>query len=50
MRNKIAILLLAFAVSAASLVAQTRTARTTLDIYVIDVEGGNSVLFVSPFG
>ena len=24
--------------------------RTTLDIYVIDVEGGNSTLFVSPSG
>jgi beta-lactamase superfamily II metal-dependent hydrolase len=29
------------------LMAQTRTANT-LDIYVIDVEGGNSTLFVSP--
>src|SRR5882762_9144082 len=37
MRKKTAFLLLAFAVSAASLVAQTRTARTTLDIYVVDV-------------
>jgi len=50
MRKKTAFLLLAFAVSAASLVAQTRTARTTLDIYVVDVEGGNSVLFVAPSG
>src|ERR1700675_5092221 len=50
MRKKIAFLLLAFAVSAASLVAQTRTVRTTLDIYGIDVEGGNSVLFVTPSG
>src|ERR1700731_1727846 len=50
MRKKIAFLLLAFAVSAASLVAQTRTVRTTLDIYVVDVEGGNSVLFVAPSG
>src|SRR5579862_4147693 len=50
MRKKIALTLLAFAVSAASLSAQTRTARTTLDIYVIDVEGGNSVLFVAPSG
>ena len=24
--------------------------RTTLDIYVVDVEGGNAVLFVSPSG
>jgi competence protein ComEC len=29
--------------------AQTRTAKT-LDIYVIDVEGGNATLFVSPSG
>jgi beta-lactamase superfamily II metal-dependent hydrolase len=29
--------------------AQTRTART-LDIYVVDVEGGNATLFVSPSG
>ena len=50
MCKKITFLLLAFAVSAASLVAQTRTVRTTLDIYVVDVEGGNSVLFVAPSG
>ena len=41
-------------ISAAFLVlpsfAQTRKARTTLDIYVIDVEGGNATLFVSPSG
>jgi beta-lactamase superfamily II metal-dependent hydrolase len=30
-------------------VAQTRSAKT-LDIYVIDVEGGNATLFVSPSG
>src|SRR5712671_3128608 len=30
--------------------AQTRTARTTLDMYVVDVEGGNGVLFVTPSG
>src|SRR5947199_331288 len=36
-------------VSALGAVAQTRTANT-LDIYVIDVEGGNAVLFVTPFG
>jgi beta-lactamase superfamily II metal-dependent hydrolase len=33
----------------ASPVAQTR-ARQTLDIYVVDVEGGNATLFVSPSG
>src|SRR5579872_3308559 len=31
-------------------IAQTRAPRTTLDIYVVDVEGGNSVLFVAPSG
>src|ERR1044071_5440014 len=30
--------------------AQRGPARTTLDIYVVDVEGGNAVLFVSPSG
>src|SRR3981189_727997 len=34
-------------ISAAPSAAQT---RTTLDIYVIDVEGGNSTLFVPPSG
>ena len=35
--------------SAAGLVAQTRTGGT-LNIYVVDVEGGNSTLFVTPSG
>ncbi len=35
--------------SAALAAAQTRAART-LDIYVVDVEGGNATLFVSPSG
>jgi beta-lactamase superfamily II metal-dependent hydrolase len=34
---------------AASPVAQTRSAKT-LDIYVVDVEGGNATLFVAPSG
>jgi competence protein ComEC len=42
-------LLLALALSAVSPAAQTRTAKT-LDIYVVDVEGGNATLFVSPSG
>jgi competence protein ComEC len=42
------VLLLAVALSAV-LIAQTRTAKT-LDIYVIDVEGGNSQLYVAPSG
>jgi competence protein ComEC len=50
MRTKIVILVLAFMASSALITAQTRTPRTTLDIYVIDVEGGNSVLFVAPSG
>jgi len=39
---------LAVALSAV-LIAQTRTAKT-LDIYVMDVEGGNSQLYVTPSG
>ena len=39
--------LMALALGAAVLVAQ---ARLTLDIYVIDVEGGNATLFVAPSG
>ena len=30
--------------------SQTRGTQTTLDIYVVDVEGGNAVLFVAPSG
>jgi beta-lactamase superfamily II metal-dependent hydrolase len=47
MRAKIALLTLALAFAATSSVAQT---RSTLDIYVVDVEGGNAVLFVAPSG
>src|SRR2546421_11793284 len=39
----------ALLLSAVLLVAQVR-ARTTLDIYVVDVEGGNATLFVAPSG
>ena len=42
------VFVLAVALSAV-LIAQTRAAKT-LDIYVIDVEGGNSQLYVSPSG
>ena len=42
--------LLALAFSPGIAAAQTRAARTTLDIYVVDVEGGNAVLFVTPTG
>jgi competence protein ComEC len=41
--------IVALAVVAASPAAQTRN-RSTLDIYVVDVEGGNATLFVSPSG
>ena len=41
--------LLAFALTAASAAAQTHTSKT-FDIYVLDVEGGGSTLFVSPSG
>lgn len=43
------VILLALVLSAAVAVAQTRTAKP-LDIYVVDVEGGNAVLFVAPSG
>lgn len=43
------VLLWALALSAVALVAQSRTAKM-LDIYLIDVEGGNSQLYVSPSG
>src|SRR4030081_3474863 len=42
-------LLFALALAQAFPAAQTRTAKT-LDIYVVDVEGGNATLFVSPSG
>ena len=41
---------LALLLSTAAAVAQTAPKRTTLDIYVVDVEGGNAVLFVTPSG
>jgi len=42
-------LLLALALPVAFPAAQTRTVKS-LDIYVVDVEGGNATLFVSPSG
>ena len=44
------ILLFALTLFASSAVAQQNQPRKTLDIYVIDVEGGNATLFVSPSG
>ncbi len=47
MRNMRTALLLAFALVAVSVAVNTQPARA-LEIYVVDVEGGNAVLFVSP--
>lgn len=44
-----AILLLSFGLFVVLATAQSRTSKT-LDIYVVDVEGGNATLFVSPAG
>src|SRR5882672_2153003 len=43
-----AILVLVFALAVFA-TAQTRTSKT-LDIYVVDVEGGNATLFIAPSG
>ncbi|MGD0963839.1 MAG: MBL fold metallo-hydrolase [Candidatus Acidiferrales bacterium] len=48
MRRSMA-LVLTFLLSAGTAAAQAQTAKT-FDIYVIDVEGGNATLFVSPSG
>lgn len=48
MRKSI-LFVMALALAAASLTAQTRTSKP-LDIYLVDVEGGNATLFVSPAG
>ena len=45
---RVAGIALAALLAAVAVVAQS--ARTTLDIYLIDVEGGNATLFVSPAG
>ncbi len=50
MRARICFATLVLVLSAALAVAQQRGPRTALDIYVVDVEGGNAVLFVSPSG
>ena len=47
MRARLVILGVALAVGTALLSAQ---ARRTLDIYVVDVEGGNATLFITPAG
>jgi competence protein ComEC len=48
MRRTIVLVFL-LVLSASAAVAQTKTPKT-LDVYVIDVEGGNAVLFVAPSG
>src|SRR4051812_29939218 len=47
--KRTALLLGAVLLSAAAMPAEAQQ-RTTLDIYVIDVEGGNATLFVPPSG
>ena len=47
MRARFFVVVLAVAVGGVLLAAQ---ARSTLDIYVVDVEGGNATLFVAPSG
>ena len=47
--RKLTIVVLALVLPVALVVAQTRTSKT-LDIYVVDVEGGNATLFVTPSG
>ena len=46
--TRVAGIALAALLAAVTVIAQS--ARTTLDIYLIDVEGGNATLFVSPAG
>ena len=46
--TKLLFLFLTFTFLAARASAQTHAQRSTLDIYLIDVEGGNAVLFVTP--
>jgi beta-lactamase superfamily II metal-dependent hydrolase len=48
MQRRAAQVMLVILVAAVAAFAQT--ARTTLDIYLIDVEGGNATLFVAPSG
>jgi len=48
MRRRTILVIFTLALCVAAGAAQTRLPRTTLDIYVVDVEGGNAVLFVTP--
>ena len=42
--------LLSFLISSLCAVVLSAQSRTTLDIYLVDVEGGNATLFVAPSG
>src|SRR5688572_22104526 len=48
--TRTALLLGAAMLTVTGLSADAQTTRTTLDIYVVDVEGGNATLFVNPAG
>src|SRR5690242_21216677 len=51
MRNRFLLLLAAFAgLTFAPAAPRAQAPRKTLDIYVVDVEGGNATLFVTPAG
>jgi competence protein ComEC len=50
MRKRMVFLVSALVVLSSASFGQTRTSRSTLEIYVVDVEGGNAVLFVTPSG
>lgn len=50
MRAKTIFVFVALVASAFCSAARSPAARKTLDIYIVDVEGGNSVLFVAPSG
>src|SRR6266571_6524086 len=50
MRTKVLFVVLAAVLFTVPVVGQNRAARTTLDVYVVDVEGGNATLLVSPSG
>ena len=47
--RRVAMILAVLAFASAVLMAQARTSKT-LDVYVVDVEGGNATLFVAPSG
>jgi len=47
---RFAAMVIAGAICTCSVAGQSRASRSTLDVYVIDVEGGNATLFVTPSG